>query len=442
MAKDLTPEEYYASLDSGVVPDSYYDTRPTQAQLYADTWVGKENTGTAKSSYYSPAKSWWDWDTKSWGKSTWNYDSIEERIKRKKKIETALDEFKKHNNIIAKTYIWADTSLVRKRGMYAVSVDNTDKYKEHISFLQTSIDVWKKLPSSDKVRANQWLLWEIISAYWQWKVESLFRWTQLFKDWNIDEIVRLTDLVKSTLGAPSINDEAVDFLLNAIPEQIKKEINEQIWHGWISSKVHRWKKIKSIKKPAKLTEQPTKFLKFPHLVKWKRINKAFIQQTDYRALKTKEKIVIKKKKLLILLDWSGSMDWEPYTNSINFIGSLMDANVFDVSVIHTTSSQVTDVTHHLKKWTSWATDRFIDTTGSEWFELLTDRLAIITRDEDYVIVLTDMCVPYNAEENLKAFIGTKKHLVLSFESKWSFKWNVRMVKTYKDMMAVVTTLLS
>lgn len=49
--------------------------------------------------------------------------------------------------------------------------------------------------------------------------------------------------------------------------------------------------------------------------------------------------------------------------------------------------------------------------------MLTNRMSGLNRDEDYVLVITDMDVPSDAESNLKAFIGNKKHLILSFNHK-------------------------
>lgn len=429
MPKDLTPEEYQRTLDDG-----WYDEGPTQAQLYAGQWEDKQPYKA------SSAENWWNWWTK-WKKTQWNYDSIEERIERKKKIETALKDFKSKNGIIAKTYIGSETKLVRKKSMYSIWIENSDEFKSEINIMQKALDVWKKLPSSQKVNNNQLLLSTIINSYSAGETLNLFQWTQLWED-DRDKCMELARQINDTLNSSSIDEPKIDFLIDSIPDKLKKDIEDKTGHGGISEKIYNWRHIPCFKKSTRLTPPPQKYLKFPHLVKWKRINKWFIQRTDYKALKTKEKLIVKRRKLLVLLDGSWSMRWNPYDASINFIASLMDSNMFDISVVHSSDRRVTDVTSALKKWTSWATKDFINTDGSEWFDVLTDRLGSLTRDEDYVVVLTDMEVPNDAERNLKDFIWTKKHLILSFEWKWKFKCNVRQVKKYEDMMAVVTTLLA
>lgn len=203
-----------------------------------------------------------------------------------------------------------------------------------------------------------------------------------------------------------------------------------------------WQNVSKINKPLRITPPTNRYVKFPHISRGKRINKGFIQKTDYRALRTKEKIKVKKKKLLVILDASGSMSREPYTYGVNFISELVKLDMFDVETYHTTDSRVTNATIAMKNYTTGkSNNRFLATEDSEGFELLTMRLNSLSRDEDYVLVITDMLVPDDAEQNLKSFIGGKKHLILSFKEKGKFGCNVRLVKKYEDMMNVVTTLL-
>lgn len=401
-------------------------------------------------SYYGNASwksyGWWgNYSSTSWGKTTYNYDSIEEQLKRKKKIEKSLDDFKRENNIIAKTYINAETNVTRKAGMYTLSIDNSPEWRNGLALLKKWVDVWKRLPSSRKVLANAPLFSTLINCFTKNELPKLFQNTTLSTQWAAwaAKAQELMEMIATTLGKSVITDPEVDALIAAIPEKIKEELEEHSWHGWVSSLVDSWKEIKPINKPLKITKPTDKFLKFPHLVKGKRINRGFINNTDYRPLRRKEPILVNRKKLLILLDGSGSMSWRPYHLGVNFIGELIKLDMFDIDVYQTTSVRVTNVNITMKRWLDGSSkNKFIDLSGSEWFDMLTNRMSGLNRDEDYVLVITDMDVPSDAESNLKAFIGNKKHLILSFNNKWTFGMNVRVVKKYLDMANVVTTLLA
>ena len=196
-----------------------------------------------------------------------------------------------------------------------------------------------------------------------------------------------------------------------------------------------------------ITPKPNKAIKRASLMRWRRINRDYIIHTDYKALQ--EKVIEKniKKKLFILIDWSWSMGQENsegiewFTEAVSFASNLINTDIFDVKVILTESSWVTDVT---KKLTTKETEfEFYETGWGEWFWSLTARLWDLNRDEDFVIILTDMCVPQNAEDNLKLLIWAKKHLVLSFWEKKKFQnLNVRFIKNQKDILNVVNTLLN
>lgn len=290
---------------------------------------------------------------------------------------------------------------------------------------------------------NTPLLSSIINAHTTDQLPQLFNNTQLRFDGNYAEIDRLINLIRDTLNKPLINDEDVANLIDSIPPDVKKDLEDSQSHGWVSNMVDNFRQIPKMKKDLKITQPPNRFKTYAHLSKGKRINKWFIQKTDYKALRVKEKILTKKNKLLVLLDASWSMSGTSYNVWVNFIWALMRLNLFDVEVYHTTDRRVTNATLAMENWNSGkSNDQFVDTENAEWFESLTMRLASLPRDEKYVLVITDMCVPDDAEANLKAFIGAKKHLILSFGNKWRFGMNVRLVKKYEDMMAVTHTLLS
>lgn len=429
----LTPEEYAASEASGYAPPS---------KKVKGSWEDDWNAAAWYTSGSSSRSSWWDWGGR-WTGSTYNFDSIEQKLKREKAITKALTQFREDNKIIAKTYITSDTSITRKSGIYSLSIENTKQWKSKLSFLQSGVDTWKKLPTSQRVRMNTPLLSSIINAHTTDQLPQLFNNTQLRFDGNYAEIDRLINLIRDTLNKPLINDEDVANLIDSIPPDVKKDLEDSQSHGWVSNMVDNFRQIPKMKKDLKITQPPNRFKTYAHLSKGKRINKWFIQKTDYKALRVKEKILTKKNKLLVLLDASWSMSGTSYNVWVNFIWALMRLNLFDVEVYHTTDRRVTNATLAMENWNSGkSNDQFVDTENAEWFESLTMRLASLPRDEKYVLVITDMCVPDDAEANLKAFIGAKKHLILSFGNKWRFGMNVRLVKKYEDMMAVTHTLLS
>ena len=309
--------------------------------------------------------------------------------------------------------------------------------------IQKGLNIWKKMPSSRKVLNNASLLSTLISTHIWNKLDDLFNNTTLARDGLWDEIARLKELIQTTLNQSLINDADIDNLIAAFPEKIRDEIEEHSWHGGVSTLADYFTTVKKTSKPLRFTKPINQFRKFPHLTKGKRINKAFIQKLDYRVFKRKEKVVNKRKKILLLLDASWSMSGTAYNTWVNFAWALYDLDMFDIQMFQTTDRRVINTTIALRNWSeNKSREQFPGTHNAEWFELLTTRLAGIDRDEDYVIVITDMLVPDNAEENLKAFIGNKKHMILSFREKWKFGCNVRLVKKYEDMANVVTSLLN
>ncbi len=454
----LTPEEYEETVKSWVV-----EVLPAKPQY--KSWVDDDEWAPAGGGYsywgysYGGSSSkkssntwaaWWNWWS-TW--STWvtyNYDSIEKKMKREKEITKALTDFTRNNSIIAKTYINGETAVVRKSGIYSLSINNVPEWKAELGKLQSGINTWKKLPSSPRVKQHMHLLSTVINHHVLGQLMQLFRNTELAHARNIDKIEELVTMIQTTLNQSMINDEDVERIVNAIPPKVRKELEEMdVWHGWVSSLIDNFTKIKKLDEGLRLTTPPDRFIKTPHISKGKRINRAFLNGTDYRPLKQKIKVVNKKKKLLLLLDGSTSMDHSydgknsAYNLWVNFMGDLLALNIFDIEVYQTTSSRVTRVTKQMRDWVEGKSNgSFIRTSGSEWFESLTTRLWSLNRDEDYALVITDMDVPSDAETNLKAFIGSKKHLILSFWKKWKFWCNVRIVKGYKDMANVVTTLIS
>lgn len=431
--------------DDGLVPQPANVKQTSLVDEDDDSYY----TPVSKSSHHhhgwSSWSSWGKWKNESWSHVTYNFDSVEARMKREKQIKVALEDFKTRNKIIAKNYIGWESNLTRKSGIYSLSLNNTENWKADLSRLQQVMDTYKKLPTSPRVNMHTTLLSIIINCFHTGKLWDLFKNTQLHHDGNTTKIKELMDLIYNTLIQPQINDQDVQNIIDAIPPQIREEINGMPGHGGISALIPHYTKMKRVGKKLKIDPPINRYLKIPHISKWKRINKWFVQKTDYRALQYKEKILVQKKKLLVLVDASWSMSSESaYDIWVSFVANLFALKIFDIEVYYTTDSHLLNITPAMEKWVNWSSNgNFIrNESGSEWFDLLTARTASLSRKEDYVLVITDMRVPTNAEENLKAFIWAKKHLILSFWDKGNFACNVRLVKKYEDMANVITTLMN
>lgn len=105
------------------------------------------------------------------------------------------------------------------------------------------MNLWKRLPGSNKVAMNSNLLSTLITHHISGNLLTLFQNTQLAKDGKMKEIQEIIDKVASTFNKPVIDDNDVDMLLNAIPEKIKDELEEHDGHGGISSLVESWAPI-------------------------------------------------------------------------------------------------------------------------------------------------------------------------------------------------------
>ncbi len=454
----LTPEEE-AALSTETQPEWYNASQKKRLQYSFDDadddWYSGSKPSSTPSYYGGGNKTsnvysswgwskWWDWWS-SWGKSAYNFDSIEEKMARTEDIEKDFTRVIDKHDLIAKSYVNGETNVTRKQwGIFSLSIENKPEWRTEMNILEHGIDIWKKFPSSQNVEEHSNLISTMINHHVKGTLPTMFNGTQLFFDSNYDEIQRLSGEISRVLSQPYIHDPDVEYLTNLIPPKILKDIETSRGHGGISSQVDVYSHVSMMNKPLRITPPQDKYVKRPHISKGKRINKWFIQQTDYRALRTKEKVLNQKKKLLILLDGSGSMHGDPFKIGSNFIAEIVKLNIFDVDIYHTNDQRVIKANKAMDQWISWESKwQFLDDSGgSEWFEYLTTRLGNIPRDEDYVLIVTDMQVPRDAEANLKSFIGSKKHLILSFESPWTFKCNVRLVKKYEDMMNVIGTLLN
>ena len=358
-----------------------------------------------------------------------------------------MQKLKDNKGIIAKTYIWWWLNVSRNKWIYSITIPNNEDYKDTIGKIWTLVDLWDKFPKTKFVNNNRTIVQELVKCYnknrmWQFFSHDWEELPEAEKERRLDRMVKIMD--KSFISEDEFKE-----LLDLIPPPKIKELEEWVpWHWGISKRTHRKEIFNRYINKLSITLPPNKVSKEASLLRWKRINRGYINNTDYRSLVHKKVDKIKKPELLILLDWSWSMRgrnehhrmW--YEEALNFIADLSKLWIFDLNIIHTDSYRVTDITDDIAEFAAWRTNILESTSWAEWFESLTDRLWDLPRLEDYVLIITDMEVPSDAEDNLRTFIWQKKHLVLSFWYEQQFEnLNVRFVKEYSDMKNVITTLI-
>ncbi len=180
------------------------------------------------------------------------------------------------------------------------------------------------------------------------------------------------------------------------------------------------------------------------LRKWSRINRWFIQKTSYKPLMQKTIESTKKKKIMFIVDCSGSMGYASYQNNaaykgMSFVAWVVNSWVFDVShVIMHSSGWWENIAKRIKKG-----ELFSYTGGWEGFESVDDNLdADMLLGVDYIITITDLCICDSAQQGLYDYLKKgKKHLVLSFQESWNLKWmNVRTIEKISDMTNALVTI--
>ena len=366
-------------------------------------------------------------------------------MKRKKVIKKKIDTFKETHGIIAKSFIGWALSLTRSRWIYTITVPNNKEYDASFHSLENIINLWHKLPRTKEVNDNRVFAQELIDATYNKNWERFYLRSEL----SNTEVKKRYDRMVEVMNKSFVSESEFKELLDSVPPKTLKDLEaKKGWHWGQSDKNKDRSNMKRLVNKIGLSVPPKNTRKEVSLLRGKRINRGYVVWTDYRSLTKKVVDSNKKPKLFILLDWSGSMDSNNargntfYTEAVNFTADLFNTNVFDIEAYLTDSNRVTNIIDDIEDFATWKTKKFFPTTGSEWFPYLTDRLWDLLRDEDYVLILTDMYVPTDAEDNLRAFIWWKKHLILSFWAKKQFQsLNVRFVQEVLDMKNVITTLL-
>lgn len=396
--------------------------------------------------WYKPAQqirhtptSFWTW-TGWWNWGSVDTSNIQERIERKKTINKKLDEFKNSKNITAKKYIWWKLNLTRNKSIYSITIPNSPDYDDDLNKLNKLYYLWNKYPTSNYADKQKTFIENFVEAECNGRYADFFQNADLPDKEVEDRYYKFIAIINKSF----INDKDLEELINLIPPKIKKQIEwRKHWWWWTE---HSKVRMKRTPNKINITPKPNKTIKEISLTRWKRINRWYINRTDYRCLVDKRIEKHKKPKILFLLDWSWSMGYwspNPYPTAMNFLWDISQTHLFDTQMLLTTSADLQDITTDVWKWGKWETNEIWNRIGrGEWFERLTYRSWALERDEDYVVVLTDMEVPQNAEDNLRLFIWWKKHLILSFWTQRQFNnLNVRYVNDFKDIKNSITTLL-
>lgn len=372
------------------------------------------------------------WNIWKWNWNTTLFDSYEKLNKRRKEIKKELNYIVNSSWVIGKTWISSETIVKRKWWIYSIFTQNIEDYKYSFWGIRDRINIFKKIVSSDYVKKNDSFIENIVNNRFD-IFSRCFDSGADFKKW--------VNKVKSDFKSKSIiTDDDIKGYIKDL--WFSEDGNNPLWK--FCREISRWKYAETTIPIENLNFSVEKdnVFKVANLTKWKRINNSFVQWIDYKPLKYKEKPDNKnKKKLLFIIDISWSMCWKPYKNALWFTKSTIDTWIFDVTVYTTNCLKVDNITDNFNfNWNTWL---FECPNSWDWFEYLNDRMLDEKTDKDYIVVLTDMRVWEFAEREIKEYLSSKKHLILSFADEPTFpELNCRLVKDIKDMKRVISTLFS
>ncbi len=179
------------------------------------------------------------------------------------------------------------------------------------------------------------------------------------------------------------------------------------------------------------------------LSKWKRINRNFILNYSYKPLEYISTFLRKKKKVLMVIDWSWSMngwasDWYFHKAALSSF-ALRDTWLFEASVFFTTEDTLSYANgydaYYISQW--------------EWFEYLKSRLSKASIDYsmfDYIFIFTDLNVSSSSQEEIAAICWSKKHIVFSFDEKHMEKYqnmySSMKIKYVKSVQNIIDSVIN
>ncbi len=384
---------------------------------------------------------WW------WGAYTPSYDwwKIGSLYIDKEKIidfkNKAKEKFRENYIPLNLSVNWSNTYM-SKWNKFNINFSNSwfSKYNSD-GWIEKLMDVYNKIP----INAND--IWSMYGSYYL--NQNPNQTNAIFKDsfeyvkgnvywWSSSDMLKdISDYFEWRITAEQLMWKIPEDIQKSLSKKISKEINED-WSMksysdiWIENKLCDYK----------LSDKFLKLIKSKIVIqdivdtetsinKWKKLNKAYIEWRDWKPLKFKTVTKPKKKKILFLLDCSGSMskadrEDSPAYAAVSFLDAVLKSNIFNVTHIYYHSDNwYWDVkAKFLKKWAFWCY------WWGEWFEIVDTNIPKEhVAQADYVVTLTDLCIWESAEKWLANFLShSKKSLILSFKEEWTLQWlNVRTI---------------
>ena len=236
------------------------------------------------------------------------------------------------------------------------------------------------------------------------------------------------------------------YLNKKLDAEIKKQQQEnwkrgQHW-GWVWAKKTiplKKERIDKLKEEMlmRLTSPRDIFQREASLRKGKRINRNFVYGLSYKPLMQEQTEKVKKKKVLNIVDGSGSM-WinqkDPIFVGWEFMYALSETGLFDCENFF---SQ----TQTLSRWDDFQLYCY---SWWEWFADMPARLVdmwVNVNDFDYVFVFTDCCIDTRCKNALNEMLSKKKHILFCCEERnWDYMredypaLKIVDVKTTADMV--------
>lgn len=397
-------------------------------------WYGKWGWG-----YYSSSYTWNDYSSyfDKWSKQYWLSED-----RRKFKLDVRKEALNTYTPIDVR--VVSSSTSIFKRNKMQVDINEQDlKYYNSPIKIKKLIEFYDKIPYNsdyiDGLITQQAVGWNLAPALIEkYKADSSINWSKIqnaIKDYDEGKITyaKLRELFR-----PLTSKEKCDMFADS----------DNMYKGWGNV----WDKIPIDKdqyeKNKRIIQSKIKLRDIidteESFRKWKRINRNFINWSSLKPLMSKSIEGQKKKKIMFILDCSGSMEaWksnnDPSYKAVSFVSACVNSWIFDIS----------QVIYH----SSWGWENCIEDIrkenlynlygGSEGFEKIDDNLnPDWVKSCDFAVCLTDLCIWGSAEQGLYDYLHkAKKHMVLSFQNNGTIKgMNVRTIDSPQSMVNALVSL--
>jgi len=257
---------------------------------------------------------------------------------------------------------------------------------------------------------------------------------------TINDIEPNRDLTKDATKYQEYKD-ALKNMRDSVKKRLWIKKWENVWRWWYEpSEKYKLSNSDIEKRKSqmllKLKPPQSVNLKTENLRKWKRINRKFINNLSYKPLLNPETITPKKKKVLLIVDGSGSIHWNAFEKAWTLSHAIMRTWLFESEWYYTCC----DTIFRMKGESNEA----LTTSGAEWFYYLNERLEDMWckyNSFDYLFVFTDCAIPYDDMEKLNDLAWWKKSVIFAMnpdnypeninEARWVIK-NAKIVEVGKS----------